>query len=563
METNIAFCGAGFLGIYHIGVVSCLKAHAQKLLDNINKYGGCSAGALAACMLLCDINMEACVQFVMNQASKVHQSLLGPMSRNFDICTHIRKSCAKHLPADAYERASGKLFVSLTRARDLQNVIVSQYNSNDDLIDALICTCFVPVFCGVIPPKFQGVAYFDGGLTNNLPQHFEGTTITVSPFGGENDICPNDRHQSSGQFDMRNTNMQFSCHNLYRMSRAMFPPDNEVLTRMCQQGFNDALKYLNKTYHDYLNLDIALQFPLAECLDLDPKRDQDDVTDGIQDGAASGVESDSAAYISEAEQIIITEKALRNIISPVELNEILRKTKETLDSEKLNWYFLQMFITMSDWTRKPCKYTSTYVLDFSKRMLAGLLPKIQWVGSKNDYTQRLIDLVTKGFHAYKETTHFEWHPTIKAEDQINIQFSRDRLKSLGDALKIVPKAISPKPSRKKVTFHDDPQYSGYQTDIEDTHDDNDLDDGQEHVVGVTSILDTEADDDLDQDFLYFSTPVLKRSQENLMSIEEDLVVFENEADQSAESASSSLTDSLKDVVARGVGYIFTKSLGLD
>lgn len=97
-------------------------------------------------------------------------------------------------------------------------------------------------------------AYFDGGLTNNLPQHFEGTTITVSPFGGENDICPNDRHQSSGQFDMRNTNMQFSCHNLYRMSRAMFPPDNEVLTRMCQQGFNDALKYLNKTCKPFISV---------------------------------------------------------------------------------------------------------------------------------------------------------------------------------------------------------------------------------------------------------------------------------------------------------------------
>ena len=134
-ETNIAFCGAGFLGIYHVGVVSCLKAHAGRLLRKINKYGGCSAGALAACMLLCDINMEECVHFVMNQASKVHQSTLGPLSRNFDIVDQIRKTSAKHLPADAYQKASGKLYISLTRVSDFKNVIVSQYESNKDLID--------------------------------------------------------------------------------------------------------------------------------------------------------------------------------------------------------------------------------------------------------------------------------------------------------------------------------------------------------------------------------------------------------------------------------------------
>ena len=90
-------------------------------------------------------------------------------------------------------------------------------------------------------------AYIDGGLTDNLPQHFDGTTITVSPFGGENDICPDDRHKSSSQFDMKNTNVQFSCHNLYRMTRALFPPNNDVLIKMCQEGFSDTFSYLYKT----------------------------------------------------------------------------------------------------------------------------------------------------------------------------------------------------------------------------------------------------------------------------------------------------------------------------
>ena len=71
-----------------------------------------------------------------------------------------------------------------------------------------------------------------------------------------------------------------------------------------------------------MNIDISTQFPLADCLHLNhPKQNQNDVTDGKENGAVSGGESDSASYMSEAEQIFITEKALRNVILPVELNE--------------------------------------------------------------------------------------------------------------------------------------------------------------------------------------------------------------------------------------------------
>lgn len=50
---NISFSGCGFLGIYHIGVASCLKTYAPYLLEN--KMCGSSAGAISACCLLCDI----------------------------------------------------------------------------------------------------------------------------------------------------------------------------------------------------------------------------------------------------------------------------------------------------------------------------------------------------------------------------------------------------------------------------------------------------------------------------------------------------------------------------
>lgn len=137
-KTNITFSGAGFLGIYHIGVVSCLKFYGKNLLDKIECFGGSSAGALTACMLLTDMDLEASVQFVMYLASKVHGKMFGPFNFEFDPVARIRKTFMAHLPPNAYKIASGKLHISLTRVSDWENVIINEFSSNKELVDVSI-----------------------------------------------------------------------------------------------------------------------------------------------------------------------------------------------------------------------------------------------------------------------------------------------------------------------------------------------------------------------------------------------------------------------------------------
>lgn len=48
---NLSFAGCGFLGIYHIGVASCLMEKAPYLIKGATKLYGASAGALTASML--------------------------------------------------------------------------------------------------------------------------------------------------------------------------------------------------------------------------------------------------------------------------------------------------------------------------------------------------------------------------------------------------------------------------------------------------------------------------------------------------------------------------------
>lgn len=78
------------------------------------------------------------------------------------------------------------------------------------------------------PLDFCFQRYVDGGISDNLPQYELKNTITVSPFSGESDICPRDTSTNMHELRFTNTSIQFTLTNLYRLSRALFPPDPQV-----------------------------------------------------------------------------------------------------------------------------------------------------------------------------------------------------------------------------------------------------------------------------------------------------------------------------------------------
>uniref|UniRef100_A0A8D2QP76 PNPLA domain-containing protein n=1 Tax=Zosterops lateralis melanops TaxID=1220523 RepID=A0A8D2QP76_ZOSLA len=133
------------------------------------------------------------------------------------------------LPEDSYLLASGRLHISLTRVVDGQNVMASEFSSKEELIQALLCSCFLPIYCGFIPPSYRGVRYVDGGFTGLQPvSSLEEPVITVSPFTGELDICPRDCPAIFFCFQIFNGSIQISIENLCRISYALFPPSTMV-----------------------------------------------------------------------------------------------------------------------------------------------------------------------------------------------------------------------------------------------------------------------------------------------------------------------------------------------
>ncbi|XP_051891071.1 omega-hydroxyceramide transacylase-like [Pristis pectinata] len=240
----LSFSGSGFLVAYHVGVVECLLENVPEVVHGARRVFGASAGSLIAAAVVCGLDLGKPLTLLIKRAAKQSRRwFLGPMNPLFNPLQIVRKGLVETLCENAYELACGRLVISMTRASDGQNVLVSDFSSNEELIQALLCSCFIPVYCGLIPPTFRGVHYIDGGLTNSQPLCDKKNTITISPFAGEIDICPRD-FADCFFFCLANCSFAFTPENLRRVTLALFPPRSKVLQRFFWNGYSDTLLYL-------------------------------------------------------------------------------------------------------------------------------------------------------------------------------------------------------------------------------------------------------------------------------------------------------------------------------
>uniref|UniRef100_A0A8D0FYC9 triacylglycerol lipase n=1 Tax=Strix occidentalis caurina TaxID=311401 RepID=A0A8D0FYC9_STROC len=242
---SVSFAGCGFLGVYHIGAATCLQERAPHVIRDARHIYGASAGALAGAVLVGGGSLGQRLH-VLALAKEARKRNLGPLHPSFNVIKIIRDGLMRNLPENTHQLSSGRLCISLTRVSDGKNALISNFNSKEEVVQALICSSFVPIYCGLIPPSFRGVRYVDGGISDNLPHYESKNTITVSPFAGECDICPKGNSANFHEMNVTNTSIQLSLGNLYRLTQALFPPEPKVLGEICEQGYSDALKFLKE-----------------------------------------------------------------------------------------------------------------------------------------------------------------------------------------------------------------------------------------------------------------------------------------------------------------------------
>ncbi|KAL4675410.1 hypothetical protein H8959_009555 [Pygathrix nigripes] len=195
------------------GAVDALRDLAPRMLETAHRFAGTSAGAVIAALAICGIEMDEYLRVLNVGVAEVKKSFLGPLSPSCKMVQMMRQF----------------------------------------LYRALYCSCFVPVYCGLIPPTYRGVRYIDGGFTGMQPCAFWTDAITISTFSGQQDICPRDCPAIFHDFRMFNCSFQFSLENIARMTHALFPPDLVILHDYYYRGYEDAVLYLRRLNAVYLN----------------------------------------------------------------------------------------------------------------------------------------------------------------------------------------------------------------------------------------------------------------------------------------------------------------------
>ncbi|NWU17196.1 PLPL1 protein, partial [Cephalopterus ornatus] len=210
---SILFRGCSFLIVYQAGVLSALQELSPGILESASRIYGSSSGSVIATVGLCGCDIDELKKTFLSRLTTSFWGLV-PGRRVLRV---LKYGLDKHLPPNAHELVSGKLHIVLTRLHDWKSVTVSEFSSKEDLIQAITCSCFVPVYFGLFPPKYRGVRYVDGELAMWRADFVSQTTITVSAFAGEYDICPRDGAAAFLNFQLSDCILQISSRNLCRL----------------------------------------------------------------------------------------------------------------------------------------------------------------------------------------------------------------------------------------------------------------------------------------------------------------------------------------------------------
>lgn len=143
---SVAFGGAFFGWPYYAGVAAYLQSRAgprgERMLDRIY---GTSSGAAVAALLACGIDLAAeGLEIGLRADLRGLGGRRTPFFRPREFFAPHLAELDRALPADAHERATGRLFITVRRVRTWERIIVSEFPTRAALLDALVGAVAVP-----------------------------------------------------------------------------------------------------------------------------------------------------------------------------------------------------------------------------------------------------------------------------------------------------------------------------------------------------------------------------------------------------------------------------------
>lgn len=225
---GFSFSAAGLLFPYHLGVAQFLIEKGY--IKETTPLAGSSAGAIVCAVIASGASMEEALN-----ATKILAEDCRNRGTAFRLGAVLRDVLDKFLPDDAHIRSSGRVRVAVTqilwRPRGL---LVDQYDSKEDLINAVFTSSFIPGYLAPRPATlFRNRLCIDGGLTLFMPPTSAAQTVRICAF-------PASRLGLQGIGISPDCNPENRASPRELFNWALEPAEDYVLDQLFEVGYKDA-----------------------------------------------------------------------------------------------------------------------------------------------------------------------------------------------------------------------------------------------------------------------------------------------------------------------------------
>ncbi|KAM7482193.1 hypothetical protein LguiB_006776 [Lonicera macranthoides] len=231
---GFSFSAAGLLFPYHLGVAKFLIEEGY--IKETTPLAGSSAGAIVCAVVASGASMQEALR-----ATKILAEDCRLKGTAFRLGAVLREVLEKFLPDDAHIRSNGRVRVAVTqilwRPRGL---LVDQFDSKEDLINAVITSSFIPGYLAPRPATmFRNRLCIDGGLTLFMPPTSAAETIRVCAF-------------PASRLGLQGIGISPDCNPVNRATpRELFnwalePAEDDVLDKLFELGYSDAAIWAQK-----------------------------------------------------------------------------------------------------------------------------------------------------------------------------------------------------------------------------------------------------------------------------------------------------------------------------
>ncbi|KAM0826299.1 hypothetical protein ACQ4PT_068957 [Festuca glaucescens] len=225
---GFSFSAAGLLFPYHIGAAQYLLEKGY--ITERTPLAGSSAGAIICAVIASGNTMQEALQ-----VTKILAENCRSKGTAFRLEAVLKDVLEKFLPDDLHIRCNGRIRVAITQLSwRPRGLLVDQFDSKEDVINAVITSSFIPGYLAPRPATFfRNRLCIDGGLTLFMPPTSASETVRICAF-------PASRLGLQGIGISPDCNPENRATPRQLFNWALEPAEDEVLDKLYELGYQDA-----------------------------------------------------------------------------------------------------------------------------------------------------------------------------------------------------------------------------------------------------------------------------------------------------------------------------------